>query len=317
MAKRSTARTQAAPARAPSGADGARGAGGRRDGGGSGQGGGGSNGSGGKRRKRRSGKRSILGRLAYWSAVACLWCVIGLGVLIAYHASKLPPIDQLAVPKRPPNIAILASDGTLLANRGKTGGRTVGLHEMSPYIPMAVVAIEDRRFYAISASIRWASPRAMVSNVTRAAAPAGRLDADPAARQEPVPRPGTHASRKVQEAILALWLERKHRKIRSSKCISTGSISARAPMASRRRRSNISARARATSRSSEAAVLAGLLQGAVEARAHPRPRRPPRRAPPLGASPRWRERRHDRREPDGEDRARQPADPVKTGGPAR
>ncbi len=99
MAKRSTARTQAAPARAPSGADGARGAGGRRAGGGSGQGGGGSNGSGGKRRKRRSGKRSILGRLAYWSAVACLWCVIGLGVLIAYHASQLPPIDQFGRPQ--------------------------------------------------------------------------------------------------------------------------------------------------------------------------------------------------------------------------
>ena len=47
----------------------------------------------------------------------------------------------------PPNIAILASDGTLLANRGETGGRTVALKELPPYLPKAFVAIEDRRFY--------------------------------------------------------------------------------------------------------------------------------------------------------------------------
>jgi penicillin-binding protein 1A len=72
---------------------------------------------------------------------------IGVAGLVAYHATQLPPIDQLAVPKRPPNVAILASDGSLLANRGETGGRTVVLKELPPYLPKAFVAIEDRRFY--------------------------------------------------------------------------------------------------------------------------------------------------------------------------
>jgi penicillin-binding protein 1A len=182
MAKRSSARTHATPARNPSGADSARGAGGRRDNGGSGQGGGRGSGGGGKSRKRRAGKGSLVGRLAYWSAVACLWCVIGLGVLIAFHASKLPPIDQLAVPKRPPNIAILASDGTLLANRGETGGRTVTLKELPNYLPSAFVAIEDHRFYS-------------------------HFGIDPLG----IARERT-ASRKIQEAILALWLERNYSK---------------------------------------------------------------------------------------------------------
>ena len=39
----------------------------------------------------------------------------------------MPQIDQLAVPKRPPNIAILAADGTVIANRGDTGGPYDGL----------------------------------------------------------------------------------------------------------------------------------------------------------------------------------------------
>ena len=103
-------------------------------------------------RPKRSGgarrRRSWLGRIVYGTVVLGLWAVIGLAGLIAYHASQLPPIDQLAVPKRPPNIAILASDGSLLANRGETGGRVVSIKELPPYLPKAFIAIEDRRFYS-------------------------------------------------------------------------------------------------------------------------------------------------------------------------
>src|SRR6476661_909188 len=54
------------------------------------------------RRGRRKG-RSLLGHLFYWTLVLGLWCAIGLGGLVAYHAAQLPPINQLTVPKRPPN----------------------------------------------------------------------------------------------------------------------------------------------------------------------------------------------------------------------
>src|SRR3954468_16701480 len=95
--------------------------------------------------KRRGG--SFFGRLFYFAVVLGLWAFIGVAGVVAYYASQLPPIDQLAVPKRPPNIAILASDGSLLANRGEMGGGTVKIKELPPYLPRAFVAIEDRRFY--------------------------------------------------------------------------------------------------------------------------------------------------------------------------
>ncbi len=99
----------------------------------------------GSRRSRRAPRRrSIIGRLISWTVVVAIWGMIGVAGLVAYHATQLPPIDQLAVPKRPPNVAILASDGSLLANRGETGGRTVSIKELPPYLPRAFVAIEDR-----------------------------------------------------------------------------------------------------------------------------------------------------------------------------
>ncbi len=102
-------------------------------------------GSGGKRPPGRR-RRSFLGSLIYGTIVLGLWACIAVAGVVAYHATQLPPIDQLRVPKRPPNIAILASDGTLLANRGETGGRTMTIKELPPYLPAAFVAIEDRRF---------------------------------------------------------------------------------------------------------------------------------------------------------------------------
>src|SRR5208283_4548490 len=100
------------------------------------------------RKSRRGPRRSTLARLLYWPFVLAIWGLIGLAGLVAYDASQLPPIDQLAVPKRPPNIAILGDDGTLLANRGDTGGPAVRLVDLPPYLPKAFVAIEDRRFYS-------------------------------------------------------------------------------------------------------------------------------------------------------------------------
>src|SRR5690348_8122830 len=97
------------------------------------------------RRTRR--RRSLVGHLVYWGLVLSVWGLVGLGALFAYEGSQLPPIDRLAVPRRPPNIAILSDDGSLIANRGDDGGPAVRLIDLPPYLPRAFVAIEDKRFY--------------------------------------------------------------------------------------------------------------------------------------------------------------------------
>ncbi len=146
-------------------------------------------------RSKRAGRprRSLLGHLVYWGFVLSIWGLISLAALIAYNASQLPPIDQLAVPKRPPNIAVLADDGSLIANRGDTGGPAVRLIDLPPYLPKAFVAIEDRRFYEHFGIDPVGVSRALLRDVTGASGHRRRLDADPAARQKPVPDAGAHA----------------------------------------------------------------------------------------------------------------------------
>jgi penicillin-binding protein 1A len=157
-------------------------------------------------------RRSLIGRLIYWSFVIGIWGVLGLAGLIAYYASQLPPIDQLAIPKRPPNIAILAADGSLLANRGDTGGAAVHLSELPPYLPKAFVAIEDRRFYSHFGIDPVGISRAIVRDLTGAGGMQGGSTLTQQLAKNLFLTQERTLSRKIQEAILALWLERKYSK---------------------------------------------------------------------------------------------------------
>ncbi len=163
------------------------------------------------RREQRP-RRSLLKSFVYWSAVLSVWCIIALVAIIGWHATKLPPIDQIAIPKRPPNIAILGSDGSLLANRGETGGREVMIAELPPYLPKAFVAIEDRRFYSHFGIDPIGIARAILRNLARD----GGLQGGSTITQQLAKNVFlTHertASRKIQEAILAIWLEQNFAK---------------------------------------------------------------------------------------------------------
>ena len=165
--------------------------------------------SGPKRGRRR---RSLFGHLAYWGVVLSVWGAVFLGGLFAYYASQLPPIDQLAVPKRPPNIAILSDDGSLIANRGDTGGPAVRLIDLPPYLPKAFVAIEDRRFY----DHHGVDPIGMSRALLRDVAGGGGIEGGSTLTQQLAKNlfltQERTLSRKIQEAILAFWLERRYSK---------------------------------------------------------------------------------------------------------
>jgi len=162
--------------------------------------------------RRRAPRRSLFGGLVYWVCVCGVWGLVVLGGLIAWHASQLPPIDRLAVPKRPPNIAIMGDDGRQLANRGDTGGAAISLRDLPAYLPKAFIAIEDRRFYHHWGIDPIGVTRALVRNMSgRGAMQGGSTLTQQLAKNLFLTQERTMA-RKIQEAILAFWLERKFSK---------------------------------------------------------------------------------------------------------
>src|SRR5688572_18183591 len=99
-------------------------------------------------RKGRGGGGGFFGRLIYWGLVAGLWLLIAAAGMVVWISARLPQIDALEIPKRPPSIQIAGLDGRVLATRGDMGGAAVPLKELPPHLPKAFVAIEDRRFYS-------------------------------------------------------------------------------------------------------------------------------------------------------------------------
>ena len=164
------------------------------------------------KRNRARKRRSFLGRLVYRCGVLGVWALMALVGLVAFYAAQLPRIDQLEIPKRPPNIAILADDGSLLVNRGDTGGAAVRIGELPPYLPKAFVSIEDRRFYTHFGIDPMGILRALTRNVTgRGGMQGGSTLTQQLAKNLFLTQERTF-SRKIQEAILALWLEHKYSK---------------------------------------------------------------------------------------------------------
>jgi len=154
-------------------------------------------------------KQSFGRRLLYWGAVLCLWGVILGGATIALVASTLPPIQSLAIPKRPPSIEIDGIDGKPLAVRGEMGGAAVALKDLPPYLPRAFLAIEDRRFYSHHGIDPIGLLRAAIADVLhRGVSQGGSTITQQLAKNLFLNQQRT-LWRKLQELVLALWIERK------------------------------------------------------------------------------------------------------------
>lgn len=178
-------------------------------------------GNGAGRGRRKAGKttpvrRHWLVRLVrfsvYWSLVLGLWGAIGALGIMGYYAAKLPQTSEWQVPKRPPNIRIVDINGRVLAVRGKMGGENVSISQLPPYLPEAVMAIEDRRFHYHLGVDPIGLVRAFVTNLRAGRVVQGGSTLTQQLAKNLFLKPERTFERKVQEVVLAFWLEAKYTK---------------------------------------------------------------------------------------------------------
>lgn len=154
----------------------------------------------------------IFGKLVYWGLVLGLWAGIAVVGIVIYYGMQLPSSNTWAVPERPANIRIIAADGQLISNRGKMGGEAVAYHELPYYVPAAVIAIEDRRFMSHYGVDPVGIIGAALDNLTE-----GRLWRGGSTLTQQLAKnlfltPDQTLGRKVQEALISIWLEQNYTK---------------------------------------------------------------------------------------------------------
>lgn len=157
---------------------------------------------------RRTGWRAFF----YWSAVLGVWGLIAAVAFLAVFATNLPDTSKIFDVTRQPSISYLDRSGGLIAVRGSQLTPPVNLDELPPYVPAAFVSIEDQRFYHHFGFDPIGMTRMVFANIrARHIVQGGSTITQQLARNLFL-TPDQTIRRKVQELILAVWLETKFSK---------------------------------------------------------------------------------------------------------
>ena len=158
------------------------------------------------RRTRARGGSFMIGMLR-WGLVAFIWGMIAVGAVVAWYAAELPSIIEQPGTERKPAITVRDINGDTVARYGEFKGNALGVAELPPHLIYAVMAIEDRRFYSHFGIDLIGLTRAFVRNTTEGrVVQGGSTITQQLAKNLFLSRERT-MKRKIQEALLALWLE--------------------------------------------------------------------------------------------------------------
>jgi penicillin-binding protein 1A len=162
--------------------------------------------------RRRAAAKRALPRIAKIGILLFLWTAIIGGAFVGYFALTLPDTRELTRAERRPSVTILAADGSLLTTFGDLFGQPLSLKEMSPYLPKAVIATEDRRFYSHFGVDPIGLARALFANIAARHVVQGGSTITQQLAKNLFLGPERSLTRKIQETLLALWLEHRFSK---------------------------------------------------------------------------------------------------------
>lgn len=164
------------------------------------------------KQKTQKKRRPIL-TLFKWGLVLGIWLFIALLGVIAYYGHDLPDIARAATFERKRSLTFYAADGeTVIARYGELLGRNLTFEELPKNLVNAVIATEDRRFYYHFGIDPIGITRAMMTNVqAQKIAQGGSTITQQLAKNLFLSSDRT-IRRKIQEALLAVWLESRYTK---------------------------------------------------------------------------------------------------------
>jgi penicillin-binding protein 1A len=157
-------------------------------------------------------RRSFFGwlfRLAFKTAIlGTIVLAMGLGYVWFSLAQK----GLLQIPEQEPGVMLLAADGTVLSEQGAFFGDQIRVADLPDYVPNALIAIEDHRFRSHYGVDPFGLMRAIYQNFTAGRVVQGGSTLTQQLAKNLFLNADKTYQRKVQELVLALWLERKFSK---------------------------------------------------------------------------------------------------------
>ncbi|MBL8649471.1 MAG: penicillin-binding protein [Sphingopyxis sp.] len=127
-------------------------------------------------------------------------------ILLVGWLAITAPLSKSLEPIAPPQITLLASDGTPIARMGAIVDEPVQVAKLPKHVTGAFLAIEDRRFYSHWGIDPRSVARAVWSNVTGGQTQGGSTITQQLAKFTFL-SPKKTLGRKAREALIAFWLE--------------------------------------------------------------------------------------------------------------
>jgi penicillin-binding protein 1A len=143
--------------------------------------------------------------------LACIWGTIVFGGAVVYFIAQVPDPILATLDDRPPNVTILAADGTVLAERGLRRGH-VRVDVLPKHLIEAVTATEDRRFYHHFGIDPIGLVRATYRNFRAGTVVEGGSTITQQLAKNLFLKPDRTLTRKLEELIYAVWLEQRFTK---------------------------------------------------------------------------------------------------------
>src|SRR3546814_4449559 len=127
-------------------------------------------------------------------------------MLIVGWLAITAPLSKSLEPIAPPELTLLASDGTPIARTGAIVERPVEVAKLPRHVTGAFLAIEDRRFYSHWGIDPRSIARALWTNITSGRTQGGSTITQQLAKFTFL-SPKRTLGRKARAALIAFWLE--------------------------------------------------------------------------------------------------------------
>ena len=166
-----------------------------------------------QRARRRRKPASQTGKMVRYSLItAGAWLVLAGAVLFSHWISQLPDTSNLLAYQPSQVITVVDARGRTISRRGLVQGEFVHVGELPAYVTNAFIAIEDRRFRSHWGIDPWGTVRAIFTDLREGAFVQGGSTITQQLAKNLFLKPERTIERKIEEAMLALYLESTYSK---------------------------------------------------------------------------------------------------------